>query len=175
MKNMNKTQLGNYICAVTLVLVLITQFLPFWLCTDCKDHKDANKVVSIAEYTWFPDHHKPITKGMTNVYLDEYGQDLEDENGKKYKFAVDDIVTPLVIVFLGSIIGAVVCTVFSKYTAPALIPLLVGGIGVYWYLTCPAMKVGANWPIHVVVAGLAALAALGVLVYGVLESVKSEK
>jgi hypothetical protein len=37
------------------------------------------------------------------------------------------------------------------------------------------MKVGANWPIHVVVAGLAALAALGVLVYGVLESVKSEK
>jgi hypothetical protein len=98
-----------------------------------------------------------------------------DENGKKYKFAVDDIVTPLVIVFLGSIIGAVVCTVFSKYTAPALIPLLVGCIGVYWYLICPAMKVGANWPIHMVAAGLAALAALGVLVYGVLESVKSEK
>lgn len=172
MKNVNKLQLSNYICAFMCLLVLITQFLPFWNCSDCREHEDVDKTVSIAEYVWFPDHHRPITKGMTDVYLEAYGEDYTDEDGKKYKFAVDDIVTPLVILLAGSIIGAVLGFVFSDKSTVALLSTIVGGVGLYWYLTCPAMKIGASWYLHLIVYALAAVAGIGALIYGFIIRIK---
>lgn len=173
---MNKTRLENYVCAIMLVLVLATQFLPFWNCTvECKEHKDVGKTVSIAEYVWVPDHHKPITKGMTDVYLEAYGEDYVDENGKKFKFELNDIVAPLVVMFAGSIVGVVLCVMYSKRIFPALIPLIVGGIGVYWYLTCPAMQVGENWILHLIVSALTSVVALASIIVHILDKVKSRK
>ena len=172
MKNINKTQLCNYVCAFMCLLVLITQFLPFWNCSNCKDHKDADKVVSIAEYVWFPDHHKPITKGMTDVYLEEYGEDLTDERGKKFKFAIDDIVFPCIVIFAGSIVGLALSLAFSQRAISGVITAIVGVVGTYWYLTCPAMKVGANWQIHLVVAALAATVSLACIIRNIIASLK---
>lgn len=173
---MNKTRLVNYVCAIMLVLVFATQFLPFWNCTvDCKDHKDVEKTVSIAEYVWLPDHHKPITKGMTDVYMEVYGEDYTRENGKKFKFELNDIVAPLVVMFAGSIVGAALCMMYSKRMLPAFIPLAVGGIGVYWYLTCPAMQVGQNWMLHLGVAALTTVAALAAIVVHILDKLKARK
>lgn len=176
MKELIKTRLVNCVCAIMLVLVLATQFLPFWNCTvDCKDHKDVEKTVSIAEYVWLPEHHKPITKGMTDVYLEAYGEDYIREDGKNFKFELNDIVAPLVVMFAGSIVGAVLCVMYSNHVAPAFIPLLVGGIGVYWYLTCPAMQVGQNWMLHFGVMALTAVVALASIVMHILDKVKARK
>ena len=49
MNKLRKNQIGNYICAFMCLLVLITQFLPFWNCTNCRTHKEEDKVVSVAE------------------------------------------------------------------------------------------------------------------------------
>ena len=175
MKKINKTQLGNYVCAFMCLLVLICQFLPFWNCTNCKDHEDVDKAVSIAGYVWRPDHHKPITKGMTDVYLEAYGEDLKDENGKKFKFAVDDIVLPCVVIFIGSIVGFALSLAFSQRAIVGAIPLIVGSVGTYWYLTCPAMKVGANWQIHLVAAVLTAIAALFFIIQNTVLTLRRQK
>lgn len=160
MKNINKMQVASMICAIMCLLLLITQFLPFWNCSNCKTHKDVDKQVSVAGYVWIPTNHKPITKEMTNVYLEEYGEDFEGEDGKRYKFAVNDIVVPCVIVFMGSLAGLVLNIAFSRRAIVNLIPLVAGSVGAYWYSTCPAMKVGANWQFHMFVAALTAIVAL---------------
>ena len=176
MKELNKTHLMNYVCAILLVLLFATQFLPFWNCTaDCKDHKDIEKTVSIAEYVWHPDHHKPITKGMTDVYMEAHGEDFTREDGKKFKFELNDIAAPLVVMFAGSVVGAVLCVMYSKRILPALIPFVVGSIGVYWYLTCPAMQVGQNWMLHMGIAILTTIAALAAIVVHILDKLKIRK
>lgn len=176
MKNMKKTQLCNYICAFMCLLVLITQFLPFWTCSaTCKEHKEVEKVVSIAEYTWLPDHHSPITKDMTAVYKAAYGDDYTRENGKKFTFELNDIITPLVIILIGSIVGAALSIVYSRKALVALIAVVVGGTGVYWYLLCPAMKVGANWQLHLVVMALATLTGLAAVAVNVIDAFKKSK
>ena len=175
MKKINKTQLGNYICAIMCLLVLITQFLPFWNCSNCKEHKDEDKLVSVVEYVWFPHHHTPITKGMTNVYLEAYGEDYTVEEGKKYKFDVDDIVLPCVVIFVGSIVGFALTVAFSQKTVVGAIPLFVGSVGTYWYLTCPAMKVGANWQIHLVAVALMAVVALVFIIQNIMLTFRNKK
>ena len=176
MKELNKTRLMNYACAIMLVLLFATQFLPFWNCTvDCKDHKEVEKTVSIAEYVWLPDHHKPITKGMTDAYMEAYGEDFMRENGKKFKFELNDIVAPLVVMFAGSVVGAVLCVMYSKRMLPAFIPLLVGSIGVYWYLTCPAMQIGENWILHLIIAALTSVVALVSIVGHIFDKAKIRK
>jgi hypothetical protein len=172
MKNINKKRLCNYLCAFMCLLVLITQFMPFWTCSKCKEHKEADKVVSIAEYTWLPDHHSPITKGMTAVYKEAYGADYTRENGKKFTFELNDIITPLLIIMIGSIAGVVLGLVFSNKAIVSLITAIVGGVGIYWYSTCPAMKVGANWEVHLIIAGAALVVAIAVMVYNIVVAVK---
>ena len=172
MKKNNLVQTLNLTCAVLVLILLVMQFMPFWLCSDCKEHEDVDKMVSVAEYTWFPEKHKPITKGMTDVYLEVYGEDYTDENGKKYTFAVDDIVTPIAIVFFGCIVSAALCYAFSNEAIVAVIPLVVGVVGSYGYLAYPAMKAGAGWMLHLIVALLVVMAALLTLGYGVVLRVK---
>ena len=175
MKKIVQTRFGNHGCAVMLLLLLVTQFLPFWNCTDCKDHEDVDKMVSIAEYVWFPDHHKPITKGMTDVYLDAYGEDYTDSDGKKFKFELNDIVLPLVVMFVGSIVGAVLCVMFSERMMPAFISVAVGGTGVFWYLTNPAMQIGQNWVLHLILAVLTLVAALMTIIIRIRAKVLDRK
>ena len=97
MKLLEKSKMGRTVCLVMLVILLVTQFLPFWNCSNCRTHKEEDKAISIVAYTWFPEEHSPITKGMTDVYKEAYGEDYKDENGKNFKFRANDIVNPLII------------------------------------------------------------------------------
>ena len=157
-----------------MVVVLVMQFMPFWVCTDCKSHKDEARWVSIAEYTWLPEHHKTLTRNMTDVYLAEYGEDYVDENGKKYKFAVDDIVTPCVVVFIGSVVGVFLCGILAKKAFVTWIPLICGVVGTVAYATLPAMKVGYNSKVHLLLTAALALVALPGIAIGVINWIKTE-
>lgn len=159
MKKLGKNQIGNYICAFMCLLVLITQFLPFWNCTNCKTHKEEDKMVSVAEYIWIPVNHTPITKSMTNVYYEVFGDGLVDVNGKPYKFSVNDIFGPCVVTFVGSMAGIVLAILFSRYAIVSLATLAVACYTARWYLICPAMQAGQNWHIHLVAAIVAAVIA----------------
>ena len=159
MNKLGKNQIGNYICAFMCLLVLITQFLPFWNCTNCKTHKEKVKMVSVSEYIWIPVNHTPITKSMTNVYYEVFGEGLLDTNGKPYKFSVNDIYGPCVVTLVGSMVGIVLAILFSHYAVVSLVTLVVGCSAARWYLICPAMKVGQNWQIHLACAIAAAVIA----------------
>jgi hypothetical protein len=165
MKKLSKNQIGNLICALMCVLVLVTQFLPFWNCTNCKTHKEVDKVVSVAEYIWIPVNHTPITKSMTNVYYEVFGDGLVDTNGKPYKFSVNDIFGPCVVTFVGSLAGIALGILFSRRSIVGLVTLIMGCSTARWYLICPAMQVGQNWQSHLVVAILAAVVAGSVLLF----------
>ena len=159
MKKLGKNQIGNLICALMCVLVLVTQFLPFWNCTNCKTHKEEDKLVSVAEYIWIPVNHTPITKGMTDVYYEVFGDGLVDASGKPYKFSVNDIFGPCVVTFVGSLVGILLVALFSRRAIVGLATLVVGCSTARWYLICPAMQVGQNWHVHLAVGILAAVVA----------------
>lgn len=166
MKKINNNQMRNYICAVLMIVLLLTQFLPFWECVGCKNHE--NKLISISAYLWFTDDHKPVTENMTDVYLEYFGAGLKDENGKSYKFRANDVSeTPVAIV-----IATVVC-LFMCFWKPqkvyATVSALIGGAyGIYGYLTNLALQCGRNWMIHffvAVVVSVVAAVAIGFSVY----------
>ena len=159
MKKLGKNQIGNYICAFMCLLVLVTQFLPFWNCTNCKTHKEEDKMVSIAGYIWVPVNHTPITKAMTDVYYEVFGDGLVDVNGKPYKFSVNDIFGPCVVTFVGSMAGIVLAILFSRRAIVSLVTLVAGCSAARWYLICPAMQAGQNWKTHLVVSILAIVVA----------------
>lgn len=161
----------NYICVLLLLAVLVMQFSPFWFCSDCKTHEE-DRVVSIAEYTWFPEHHKPITKGMTDVYLAEYGQDYKGDNGKNYKFAVDDVIVICAMVLIPGILGVVLCFVFAKRAIMLLLPLICGVTGTVGYLISPALKIGINYHLHVILLAVTGVVALVGAILGFKDWVK---
>lgn len=155
----------NYICVLIMIAVLVMQFMPFWTCPGCRNHTEPQQV-SIVDYTWFPEHHKTITREMTDVYLEEYGEDYLDEKGKAYKFTVDDIVTGCVVVLISGAVGVFLCAILSKKAFVTWIPLLCGVTGVVDYLTMPAMKIGINNTAHLVVLAVLAVTALVGVVLG---------
>ena len=104
-------------------------------------------------------NHTPITKSMTNVYYEVFGDGLVDVNGKPYKFSVNDIFAPCVVTFVGSMAGIVLAILFSRYAIVSLATLAVACYTARWYLICPAMQAGQNWHIHLVAAIVAAVIA----------------
>lgn len=160
------THISNIVCFVLLLAMLATQFMPFWLCADnCKTHKGEEKMVSLAEYTWFPKKHSPITKEMTNVYLEIYGKDYKDENGKKFKFQPNDAVVPTIIVFAAVILSIVMLIKYAGKPLTAILPFAAGLAGTIGFLTIPALQVGQNWTLHLIVSIALAAAAGGSLVF----------
>ena len=164
----------NYICVVLMVAVLVMQFMPFWVCSGCKSHKDEARWVSVAEYTWLPEHHRTITRNMTGVYQAEYGEDYVDDNGKKYQFAVDDIITPCAVVLVTGVIGVLLCSILAKKAFVTWLPLICGVVGAVAYATLPAMKIGYNHNVHLLLTAALALVALPGVVIGVINWIKTK-
>lgn len=165
---------SNIVCFLLLLVMLGTQCLPFWRCEDCKNHEEA-KDISIAEYTLVPKKHTSITKGMTDVYLNIYGQDLVDEKGKPFKFQANDTVIPCIIVMVACIISVI--RLIKKPGSPwfPIFPFAAGLGGVIGYLTIAALEVGLNWHLHLVVAIVLTLVSGGVLLCHIIKYIKKSK
>lgn len=165
MKNERLTRVLNYVCAILMLAILVLQFMPFWNCSDCKSHKETDKMVSIAEYVWLPEQHKPITNDMTDLFKSIYGENIVDEKGKPFKFDVSQISTQLIVAFFCGILAPVAALLFSKKTMPLLIPLVGSVATLMIFLMSPVMQVGQNWIISVIVAGVCtAVSAVGTVV-----------
>lgn len=166
MKNERITPLCNILCALLLVVMLVMQFQPFWTCAGCSSHKGVEQDVSIADYLWRPNQHKTITKEMTELYRDIYGDDFRDSNGKKAKFRANDILPATLTVFLGSVVGILCCVFLRKKFFVAAIPVVVGVAGVLGYTSYPALQVGYNWQTHRIIAAVVAFVAAICLLLG---------
>ena len=167
------TYISNAVCFLLLLVMLGTQCLPFWRCDNCKNH-EGPKDVSIAEYTLVPKDHTPITKGMTSVYLDIYGQDLVDEKGKPFKFQANDTVIPCIIVIVACIISVIRLIKKPGSRWFPIFPFAAGLGGVIGYLTIAALEVGLNWQLHLVAAIILTLASGGTLLYYIIQYAKAK-
>ena len=169
MKNQKATTFCNIICAVLLLVTLVMLFQPFWTCEDCKSHKDAKDEVSIAEYLWFPRQHDELADDMTDYYKEIYGKNYRDPSGKKFQFKANEILPSMLTAFLGSIAGVVFCVILRKRFLVAGIPLVVGVAGILGYTTCPALQIGMNQQVHLIVAiVVSAVAAISLILGAVL-------
>ena len=154
-KNNNLVMISNIVCVVLVLLLVSTQFLPFWNCTGCKNHDDG--LISISEYLWNTDDHRPVTKNMTQVYKDYFGPNIKDEDGKAWKFEANDVVTFPLSVIIAAIIGIVALFLKPNTMLPTVASCFGGAVSVFGYLTNLALESGQNWMIHLVVAVLVTL------------------
>ncbi len=145
-----------YICVVLMLVLLATQFLPFWECSNCEDG-----VASISDYVWFPEHHKDITNGI-----------MKDLYGKK--FAVADVVLTPVVIVATFVLSLFFCIKNTHKPVYAIIPAIGGAFGVVGYLTSPGLQAGSNWVLHMAVAAVLLVCALVVLSEPVIKLAKKK-
>ena len=175
MKKLTITSLCNFVCAVLLLATLVMQFQPFWTCEDCASHKGTTEDVSIAEYFWLPKHHDELTEDMTDLYKENYGKNYRDPNGKKFKFRPNEILLTALTAFVGSIAGIICCVLLRKKFWVAGIPLAVGIAGIVGFTTCPALQIGKNAQIHLIIAvAVTAVAAIS-LILGAILAIRAKK
>lgn len=172
-KKDKRIMLCNFISVVLMIVLLVTQFLPFYTCENCKNSENGTE--SISGYVWFPDKHRPITNELNKVYKEVLGDDYVRENGKKFKFNANDMALYPVVVFVACVLGIVMCLLKAHKFWVSVLPLVGGGMGAYGYLTSPALQVGRNWQLHLVVALVVAVWALIPLVLQAMKIAKEHK
>lgn len=153
-KNVSYAKIFNYVCVVLMLLLLVTQFLPFWSCGGCEDG-----MASVSDYLWFPERHKDITKG---IMRDLYGK----------KFDVMQIVLAPLIIFVGCVLGIFLSIKNAGSPLAAIVCLITGGAGVIGYLTTAGLQLGQNWILHVIASALVMVCALVSLSEPIIKLVK---
>lgn len=171
MKKFNYSRICNYVCVVLMLLLLITQFLPFWECKETCE--DCGGTASISDYFWNPREHKTVASNMKELYLETYGKDLKGDNGKTFKFTANEILVPALVIFITAIGTALICTVFGKKPVSALVPFIGGLAGTYGYSTNIALQAGQNWQVHLVLSILVLVVSL-VGLTGVIPQVRAK-
>lgn len=151
-KNYKLTLISNIVCVVLLLVLFATQFLPFWSCTGCKNHEDG--MISISEYLWHTDDHTPVTKGMTQIYQNYFGEDIKDKDGKVWKFEANDVVTIPLVIVITVILSVVLIVLKPKTLLPTVVACIGGVAGVVGYMTNLALEFGQNWVLHLAAAGV---------------------
>ena len=121
-----------------MLAVLVLQYIPYWsFSTDSS---------SIADYIWWPDHHKALTKEIRGIL----GRDFE----------VRLIVPMPLIVLLTSILGMIVCVLKPGKVGSFIFPLIAGVTAIIGFLTVPAFSLGSTYIVQIVVSALLVIAAI---------------
>lgn len=155
--NISYGQIFSYICIVLMLLLLATQFLPFFECPSCEDG-----TASASDYVWFPDHHKDITKG---VMRDLYGREFE----------VSQVILPNIAILISCILGIIFILKTGANPWVSLIPLAGSAIAVVGYLTTPGLQIGQNWILHLVAAALVMICSLVTLSEPIVKLIKNNE
>lgn len=137
-KGTNWIRLCNIALVVLMLAMLVCQFLPFWAVGE--------EQFSMQEYTWFTWNCAELT---------DYLGDTVDPD-----FMVKDVVLVPFVMLFGCVLGSIFCLLKRKNAGIATIPLCVGAIGVWGYLTNPAFQLGALWQVHLVLCILMVVVAL---------------
>lgn len=142
------------ICAVLLLALVVTQFLPFWTAEE--------DTSSISGLLWLANSHK----GVNTMAVKSIGGALTLTN-----FAW----TPALVLVL-SVLGIVLCALrFKVSILVAIVALLSGLIGMYQYLAVPIFQAGANWMLHLVISIAVVIGALGSLAIAIVAKIKKAK
>ena len=143
----NNTAWIRLLCALLMVILLVTQFTPFW------HYGEAGESCSISSYVWFPTDNKALETWLT------------EQDGRH---DLNSFVGMPILVLALSAVGAVVCLIKPDSGMVSLLPAACGAAGVIGYLAVPALKLGTGWMWHLLIC--AVLLVLGI--YGAVRWVK---
>ncbi len=145
------TRIFSYICAAFSLAMIVTQFLPFWGCYECRTCGAAG-IISVNEYVWFATNHK---YGLTSVLAKYYIPD----------FAAMDVAATCAFMQIAAVLAIVFAILKPKKLISAVLCLAAGIIGVVGYLTGPAYQLGQMWTVHIAIFACGILAGLGGLLW----------
>lgn len=129
-KKITRVNIGCFVCAFLLLVLLVLQFVPFW-------HYEGG-ASSISTYLWFPNKNVAVTSSIKAVL------------GKT--FEVGQIVIGCIAVLASSVLGLVTCIIGQKSIGAPFTAILAGVIGVGAYLAVPALQLGSFWGVHLAVS-----------------------
>lgn len=133
----------NILCAVLLLAVLVTQFLPFWTVEE--------DTSSISGYLWLANSHKVLGKQMT-TWLGG-ATTLSNFAGMP------------ALLFVLCVLGIALSALRIRSLLVSIVALLAGVVGTYQYLAMPIFQTGANWQLHLVFSILVLVGAVVSLGY----------
>lgn len=137
-KRLSTVKKRNLICALTMLVMLVCQFVPYWSYGD-------GMTLSIQRYIWFPDYHKELTEELLP---------LVDQ------FPCNHAVTAALPVMILCLAGLVVCLRKKATRGAGVLPVMAGGYGLIAYLIDPVMRAGAGLWLHIAVLILMLLAGI---------------
>ena len=113
---------------VLMIVIAAVQFLPYWQLED--------EAVSINSYVWFPNDHKDV------------GKYIKAEVGEEVN--IYSIIPAPVVTLLFAVLGIAALAKYPKLPLSAVCGVVVGIVGLWNYLTCPAYALGASQTLHLV-------------------------
>ena len=144
-----RTIVTNYICAVLALVLLVTQFLPFWGCYQCKTCGDG-KIISINEYVWMANEHKT---GLTTILQTYYIPD----------FTPFDVVSISLLLQMAAIATVILALSRPQKLTAVFLALIAGLICTLSYLLQPTFQMGQMWQVHLGIGIALCLCALAIL------------
>lgn len=136
------------ICAALMVVLLVLQFTPFWHFMDGEEQA----AVSISSYVWFPADYANVDDYLSGT-IDDY--------------SINDMLTTPILLQVLCAAGAALCLIRAGHPLVLILPLAAGIAGTIGYLTTPALHMGGNWVLHLLISILLlAAAAAGLILNG---------
>lgn len=150
--NTTLTRVISFVCALLMLGILATQFLPFWT------YGDPAKTVSINGYVWFPAKHTPLGNQLAGVLRSAYNVRVTSS------LVPNNLVSTSVVLLVAAALSTLFLIIKSDKKWTALLPFATGIIGIVQYLGNILFQTGMNWQIHLVVCIVAvALAAVNLV------------
>ena len=182
-KNMQKiTIINNIVCAIMLVVLVGTMFMPFWdytaenrqevrICRDCDyvhQGKDLEDGFTCPECGAEKKRFKADTlkeEYADNASVMEFTWMAHENKGltkqfEKMDMKVNDVILMPFVVTLCAICGIVFAVLNIKGTWHAVFPLVGGVYAAITYLTNPVYQLNSNWIISLIAACVLSVAGL---------------
>ena len=149
----------NWTSAVSMLLVLVLMFLPYWV--NQPDPEGPVEAYSISDYTWFPGENRDLQNYFKQAHKDGLIPEEVVLN--------DEVLVPVALTVLGVLGVAFQIFGFKKKSYSAsFFALLFGAVGLYGYLTRPVLALGVPYVLHVVLISIALVCGLAALVLFIL-------
>lgn len=124
-KHLTQVSLCNIVCALMMLVLLILQFTPFW------QYGEEGASASIGAYVWFPTENAAVGTAIKEAVGDD--------------FTIESIVGVAVLLLLLSAAGIAACLIKMNSPVVSALPVACGLVGLYSFLTKPALRLGMNW------------------------------
>ena len=155
MKKQMLTRIINITCAVLLVALFASFFLPSWDFTDkvkvdgSREKVEVPSNSSVMEFTWMAFNNKELSKQFN-----------------KQGYEVNDIVVMPFVLTLCVVAGVIACLLNMNGSWHSVFPVIGGGFTAINLLTNSALQMGPYWTVNLILA--IALFAVSAVLFGIL-------